>query len=109
MQGMRGIVAFSCGLVFTWLASTAAIADDLQDSRPTITATVTLPPSGGSGRDHSGSDNPSPAPVCVATPAPGSDEVVDRYNSLHHRTASGLSVVEVDYYSEQNSLHRYNV
>ena len=90
----------------------SASADD-PGKQPTITATVTLPPKNSGGNDHPAPDSPphtAPPSVCTASPAPAGPEVADRYNAtVHHRTATGLGIIEILYYSEQNSLHRYNV
>jgi hypothetical protein len=97
-------------LAAIWSSSRSASADDA-GKPPTITATITLPPRHSGGNDHPGPGSPDTTPpsICVATPSPASAALVDRYNSLHHREATGLGIIQVLYYSEQNSLRRYNV
>ena len=58
--------------------------DDDRCERPTITATVTLPPRHSGGNEHPapGSPDTGAAFVCVSTPSPASAELVDRFNSL---------------------------
>jgi hypothetical protein len=76
---------------------------------PTITATVTLPPRHSGGHDHPAPGSPAPEPPpCFSTPSPATAELADRFNSLHEHSPSGFDVVEIRYYSELNSLHRYN-
>src|SRR4051812_34477323 len=112
MSRVRIVALSACSLAVMLLMSTAAKADDMQDSQPTITATVTLPPKNSGGGDHPSPNTPphtSPPSVCSASPAPAGPAIADRYNTLHHHNATGLGVIEILYYSEQNSLHRYNV
>src|SRR6188508_1477567 len=107
-----GAVAIGAMATLT-MAPDVNAGDGNQYNHPTITATVTLPPKHSGGNDHPAPDAPpqtAPPSVCTAYPAPAGPEVADRYNAtVHHRTATGLGIIEILYYSEQNSLHRYNV
>ena len=97
-------------LIGVGVAASSAHADD-PGKPPTITATVTLPAkqSPGNGRPGAGVPQTVPPSVCVATPSPAGQELADRFNTLHHHTPTGFDVIEIRYYSEQNSLRRYNV
>ena len=45
----------------------------------------------------------------MATPSAADADLAERFDLIHHRTPSGLGIELYRYYSEQNSLHRYNV
>lgn len=106
------IVVCSAGAIVaaTVLASSGAAAeDDVLGARPTITATVTLPSGRSGGNGHPGPNTPNPEPPpCVSSPSPANAELAARFDTIHHRSPSTSGVVEVRYYSDQNSLHRYN-
>src|SRR5918994_6019699 len=108
---LAGLTLVAAGALATagLLATESVRAADGQSDRPTITATVTLPPGRAGGNEHPSPDTPDrEPPPCVAAPSPANVQLVQRFDTITHHSPSGLDVELHRYYLDQQSLHRYD-